>query len=91
LLHAQGASASALSCGESVMLLRVAENIRQCLDNAAEARQRAQDAIDSERKAHFLDMERRWIRLAESYRLVEQLGASITDPSRRPEEEVGRL
>jgi hypothetical protein len=53
LLHAQGASASALSCGESVMLLRVAENIRQCLDNAAEARQRAQEAIDSERKAHF--------------------------------------
>jgi hypothetical protein len=40
------------------MLLRVAENIRQCLDHAAEARERAQSQLNPECKAEFLELER---------------------------------
>jgi hypothetical protein len=55
------------------MLLRIAEDVRRCLERAAEARQRAQSQLDPERKAEFLEMEGRWLRLAESYRFVAQL------------------
>jgi hypothetical protein len=65
------------------MLLRVAENIRHCLDRAADARQLAQETIDPKRKAELLDMEQRWSRLAESYRLVEQMDLFITDAKRQ--------
>lgn len=61
------------------MLLRIAEDVRQCLELAAEASERARSQINSERKAEFLEMERRWLRLAESYRLVEQLEIFILD------------
>ena len=64
------------------MLLRLAENIRQCLDHAAEARERAQETSDSQRRAEFMDMASRWLKLAESYRLVEQLDRFITDTKR---------
>jgi hypothetical protein len=55
------------------MLLRIAEDVRQCLERAAEARERAQSQLNSECKAEFLEMERRWLHLAESYRFVAQL------------------
>lgn len=64
------------------MLLRIAENVRQCLDDAAEARERAKEATDPQRQAEFFDMEARWLKLAESYRLVEQLDRFITDTKR---------
>ncbi len=64
------------------MLLRVAENVQQCLEHAAEARESAQSTLNPERKAEFLDMERRWLRLAESYRLVEQLERFVLDGER---------
>jgi hypothetical protein len=67
------------------MLLRVSEQIKDCLDHAAESRQRANKATDPERKAELLDMERRWLRLAESHGLVEQLERFITDAKRRRE------
>jgi hypothetical protein len=69
------------------MLLRVAENIRQCLDHAAEARKRAQETTDPQTKTDLLDMERRWLRLAESYRLVEQMERFITDGKRHRNKE----
>jgi hypothetical protein len=55
---------------------------RQCLDHAAEARLLAQETTDPQRQVEFFDMERRWLRLAESYRLVEQLDRFITDTKR---------
>jgi hypothetical protein len=64
------------------MLLRAAENIRQCLDQAAEARKCAQEATDLESKAQLLDMERRWLRLVETYRLIEQMERFIADGKR---------
>jgi hypothetical protein len=55
------------------MLVRIAEDVRRCLERATEARERAQSQLNPERQAEFLEMERRWLRLAESYRLVAQL------------------
>ena len=54
------------------MLLRVSEQIRECLDHAAEAAASARREADPKRKAALLDMERRWMLLVESFRLVEQ-------------------
>ena len=54
-------------------MLRVAESIRQCLNRAAEERGRAREARDPEREADFLDMERRWLQLADIYRQLEQM------------------
>jgi hypothetical protein len=65
------------------MLLRIAEDVRQCLELAAEASERARSQINPERQAEFLEMERRWLRLAESYRLVAQLEDFILDGKRQ--------
>jgi hypothetical protein len=65
------------------MLLRIAEDVRQCLEHAAEASERARRQPDPERKAEFLAMERHWLRLAESYRLVEQLELFILEGKRQ--------
>jgi len=61
------------------MLLRVSDQIRECLDRAAEAAARAGSEADPERKADLLDMERRWMLLVESFRLVEQVDRFIDD------------
>lgn len=71
--------------GSHAMLLRVSEHIRECLDRAAEAAERARGEADAERKAAFLDMERRWTLLVESFRLIEQAERFIDDgQARRP-------
>lgn len=54
------------------MLQQLAENIRECLERATSARERANAKPDPERKSEHLDMERRWLYLAESYQFVEQ-------------------
>lgn len=46
---------------------------QECLNHAAAARRRADSESHPERRAKFLDMERRWLRLAESYRLTEMI------------------
>jgi hypothetical protein len=65
------------------MLLHVEAEIRHCLDEAAEARQRAQRIVDPARKAEFFDTEGRWLRLAESYRLLRQIDRFVTDTKRQ--------
>ena len=61
------------------MLLRVNEQIRECLDHAARAAERARTATDPEQRTTFLDIERRWMLLVESFRLVEQMQRFIDD------------
>lgn len=61
------------------MLLRVGEQIRECLDHAAEAAENARREADPQRKAAFLDMERRWMLLVESFRLAEQVQRFLDD------------
>jgi len=66
------------------MLLRVSDQIRECLNQAAEAAERARTAADPECKETFLDMERRWMLLVESFRLVEQAQRFIDDGRASP-------
>ena len=54
------------------MFLKLSDEIGECLGYAVDARERADAAADPSRKADFLDMGRRWLRLVESYRFVEQ-------------------
>lgn len=61
------------------MLLRVNEHIRECLDQATQAAERARTEPDQKHKAIFLDMERRWMLLVESFRLVDQMQRFIDD------------
>jgi hypothetical protein len=65
------------------MLLRVSDQIRECLEHAAEAAANARREADPERKAAFLDMERRWTLLVESFRLAEQVERFIEDGKTR--------
>jgi GAF domain-containing protein len=61
------------------MLLKLSGQISECLALAADARERANAATDPRRKDDFLDMERRWLRLLESYRFVEQAARFVED------------
>src|SRR5215831_16015211 len=62
------ALADSYGVGRYPMLLKLSDKISECLAHAAEARERAKAATDADQKAHFLDMELRWLRLVESYR-----------------------
>jgi diguanylate cyclase (GGDEF)-like protein/PAS domain S-box-containing protein len=53
------------------MLQKLSEQVRACLECAADARQKAEGAADSVSKSNFLDMEKRWLALAHSYEVVE--------------------
>jgi hypothetical protein len=57
------------------MLFKLSDEIRECQQNAAEARERADATNDPFTKADFLDMERRWLFLARSYEFTEQISA----------------
>jgi len=65
------------------MLLQLWDKISECLAHAADARELANTAIDLGRKADHLDMERRWLRLVESYRFVEQANLFLQDAHAR--------
>ena len=79
------------------MLLKLSDQISECLAHAAEARERAKAATGADQKAHFLDMELRWLRLVESYRFVEQASRFLKDshlarlPSRETLPQTGVL
>ena len=64
------------------MLLKISEQIRVCLERAAEARATALATTDPERKSAYFDMERRWMLLAESYRFVERADQFLDDAQR---------
>jgi len=56
-----------------VMLQRLTEEIAECYRHASEARDYAKFAHDPALRQDYLEMERRWIFLAHSYELSEQL------------------
>ena len=74
------------------MLLKVAAHISECLANAEQARERAKVIADPQLKADYLDIELRWLRLADSYRFVEQMERFLDDAQqkRATEKEEGR-
>ncbi len=55
------------------MLNRLWDHVSNCYGRAADARRRADQTFDPERKAEFLLMEASWTQLAQSYQLSEQL------------------
>ena len=61
------------------MLLKLSDQISECLTLAADARERANAATDPRHKEDFLDMERRWLRLLESHRFVEEAARFLED------------
>jgi len=74
------------------MLEQLSIRIRQCHELAAEASGKAQETVDPTLKAHFLEMERRWLVLARSYMFTESLGdfAAANAERRRHFDEVYR-
>ena len=73
------AVASKSSVGWRPMLLKLSNDISECLAHAADARERANAGTDPALKANLLDMELRWQRLVESYRFVEQASRFLED------------
>lgn len=69
------------------MLQRLSEQITACYERAAEARRQADMAADPELKADYLNMEKRWLALARSYRFTESLGdftCTLSDIPEKP-------
>jgi hypothetical protein len=55
------------------MLNNLSEQIRECLRHAEDCARKAAAQTDPKLKEDFLDMERRWLFLARSYEVTEQL------------------
>jgi hypothetical protein len=57
----------------AIVLQKLSDHIRNCLDRGAEAKRQAERTVDPRAKADFLRLERRWTRLAQSYQFTERL------------------
>ena len=55
------------------MLQSTNKDAAECYQRAAEARRKARAAATSQLRADFLDMERHWLSLAESYEFADRL------------------
>lgn len=65
------------------MLSNLSDQIRDCCRQAEEARQQADATTDPGLKASLLEMESRWLMLARSYGLTEDLGELTENDNRR--------
>ena len=64
------------------MLQKLRHHITNCLDRSAEAERRAANTADSEFKAEYLGIAKRWMHLAGSYEFVESLERFLLDAQR---------
>jgi len=55
------------------VLEKLSEKVQACLDRAFEAERKAWESADPALKADFLEMEKRWLALAQSYQFTERL------------------
>jgi PAS domain S-box-containing protein len=55
------------------LLHNLSDKVRLCYERAAEAKERADEMLDPEAKADFLNTEKRWLLLARSYEFGERL------------------
>ncbi len=55
------------------MLNNLSEQIRECLRHAEDCARKAAAENDPKLKENFLDMERRWMSLMQSYEFTQQL------------------
>jgi hypothetical protein len=63
------------------MLQKLSEEIQECYRHADECRQRAEKAFTEKGRQEFIDMERRWLSLADSYEFAERL-SNYVEPFR---------
>jgi hypothetical protein len=62
------------------MLQNLSQQIRDCYQHAEECRRRAIAQADPELRKDFLELERRWLKLARSYELAERLAKFPNPP-----------
>jgi hypothetical protein len=65
------------------MLQKLAEKVAQCQARAREAREKAERATDFAVKRDYLNLERRWLLLAESYELTERVAVFNSEVKKR--------
>jgi len=65
------------------MLQSTSKEAAVCYQRAADARRRANDATDPAIRADFLNMEQRWLSLAQSYEFTERLTRVTGEIDRR--------
>jgi PAS domain S-box-containing protein len=71
------------AAGACAVLQNLSDEIKLCYERAAEAKERADQALDPEAKADFLNIERRWLLLARSYEFGERLDDFTRENTRR--------
>jgi two-component sensor histidine kinase len=69
--------------GMGALLQNLSDKVKLCYERAAEAKERADEMLDPEAKADFLNVERRWLLLARSYQFGERLDDFTRESSRR--------
>jgi hypothetical protein len=65
------------------VLNNLSEQIRECLEHAEDCACQAAAQTDPKLKQDFLDMERRWLALAQSYDFTQRLGDFSDEAKRR--------
>jgi PAS domain S-box-containing protein len=73
------------------LLKNLSDKIRLCYERAVEARERADEMLDPEAKADFLNTERRWLQLARSYEFNDRLGDFTQESVRQAKLRQSRL
>jgi hypothetical protein len=71
-----------VACGRWAVLGNQSVQTRRCIECAAAARERADSTLDPYLKQGFIDLEDRWLRMAESYQLVARLDQFIASAQR---------
>ena len=61
------------------MLQNLSQQIRECYQHTEDCRMKAVAQADPELRKDFLELERRWLKLARSYELAERL-AKLPNP-----------
>jgi hypothetical protein len=73
------------------MLQNLSDEVRECLQRAEQSAQRAKGEPNPAIKRDFLDMKRRWLKLARSYQFLDQLGSFTTHNKQKQAELWRRL
>jgi CheY-like chemotaxis protein len=73
------------------LLQNLSDKIRLCYERAVEARERADEMLDPEAKADFLNTEKRWLQLARTYEFGDRLGDFTRESVRQAKLRQARL
>jgi len=72
------------------MLNNLSNQIRECLQHAEDCARKAAEQTDPKLKEDFLNMERRWLVLAQSYGFTERLGDFSDEAYRKADKLQGQ-